>query len=134
MMKLLMTLLALSLMTFGCGGKEEPASGGAGATASKADGFKMSKQAKTKWLTLCVSCHGKTGNGDGPAAANLNPKPRSFSDKAWQKTITDDHIAKIIVKGGAAVGKSSTMPPNPDLEGKQSIVDELVKKVRSYAE
>ena len=27
---------------------------------------------------LCWTCHGKNGKGDGPAAANLNPKPKDF--------------------------------------------------------
>lgn len=29
----------------------------------------------------CASCHGSTGNGDGPAAARLDPKPIAFTDK-----------------------------------------------------
>ncbi|MEN8167668.1 MAG: c-type cytochrome, partial [Pseudomonadota bacterium] len=28
----------------------------------------------------CGSCHGLTGRGDGPAAAALDPKPRSFTE------------------------------------------------------
>jgi high-affinity iron transporter len=28
----------------------------------------------------CVSCHGALGQGDGPAADTLNPKPRDFTD------------------------------------------------------
>lgn len=28
---------------------------------------------------LCWTCHGKTGQGDGPAGSGLNPKPRNFS-------------------------------------------------------
>jgi mono/diheme cytochrome c family protein len=28
----------------------------------------------------CVVCHGKEGKGDGPAAAALNPRPKSFAD------------------------------------------------------
>lgn len=63
----------------------------------------------------CVTCHGTTGNGDGPASATLNPKPRKFADPAWQKEVTDEYIEKIVKFGGAAVGKSAAMPSNPDL-------------------
>ena len=27
----------------------------------------------------CVQCHGKDGNGNGPAAVFLNPRPRDFT-------------------------------------------------------
>jgi mono/diheme cytochrome c family protein len=80
----------------------------------------------------CVACHGANGMGDGAAAAALNPKPRAFSDKTWQKSVTDEHIAKIIVAGGAAVGKSAMMPGNDDLKDKPAVVAALVAKVRSW--
>lgn len=80
----------------------------------------------------CVTCHGSQGKGDGPAAAALTPKPRSFADAAWQKTVDDPYLANIIVKGGVAVGKSALMPPNPDLATKPKVVTELVKILRSY--
>lgn len=75
-------------------------------------------------------CHGTTGRGDGPGAAALTPKPRMFTDSVWQDSVTDEHLAAIIVKGGAAVGKSPGMPSNPDLEQKPEVVTELVKMVR----
>jgi cytochrome c553 len=89
-------------------------------------------EAKTKFETLCATCHGTTGLGDGPAAAALDPKPRSYSDAEWQTSVTDEHIAKVIVEGGAAAGKSPLMPANPDLKDKPEVVKELVKIIRSY--
>ncbi|MEZ5974770.1 MAG: hypothetical protein R3E96_07970 [Planctomycetota bacterium] len=53
---------------------------------------------------MCNTCHGDTGHGDGLAAANLDPKPRSYADKAWQKSKTDDQIKKVIKEGGQANG------------------------------
>ncbi len=61
--------------------------------------------------TYCVACHGANGKADGPGALAMNPKPRNFTDKAWQGKVDDAHIAKIIKEGGAAVGLSATMPP-----------------------
>jgi mono/diheme cytochrome c family protein len=80
----------------------------------------------------CTACHGEGGRGDGPGAAALTPKPRAFTDAAWQEGVKDEHLRDIIVKGGAAVGKSPGMPPNPDLEKKPDVVDELVKLVRGF--
>ena len=83
--------------------------------------------------TLCATCHGPEGKGDGTGGATLEPKPRNYHDGAWQASVTDEQIATVIVKGGPGVGKSPKMPPNPQLEGKPQVVAELVKRIRSYA-
>jgi mono/diheme cytochrome c family protein len=80
----------------------------------------------------CSVCHGTTGHADGPGAAALNPKPQVFADTAWQEKVKDDEIAKAILGGGVAVGRTPGMPPNPDLESKPDVVAELVKIVRKY--
>lgn len=72
-------------------------------------------KAKEIFGQRCTPCHGPAGAGDGPASASLNPHPRNFTDKEWQKSVTDEHIEQIIKFGGAAVGKSPAMPGNPDL-------------------
>lgn len=87
-------------------------------------------EAKTIYDSRCTTCHGAAGKGDGAAAAALNPKPRDLSSAEWQNSVTDEHIEKIIVSGGPAVGKSPLMPPNPDLAGKPAVVQELRKLVR----
>jgi mono/diheme cytochrome c family protein len=89
-------------------------------------------EAKGIFNTRCVVCHGDHGAGDGPGAAAIVPKPRAFADAEWQASVTDEHIQKIIVEGGPAVGKSPGMPPNPDLQDKDEVVSELVKVVRSF--
>lgn len=93
---------------------------------------KDAKKAQTLYDQRCVACHGKTGKGDGPAANSLNPKPRDYSSKKWQASVTDAHIAKVISKGGVAVGKSAMMPANPDIKGKT--LDAMVALIRSFAQ
>ncbi len=83
--------------------------------------------------TLCATCHGPEGKGDGIGGATLVPKPRNYHDAAWQASVSDAQIATAIVKGGPGVGKSPMMPPSPQLEGKPQVVAELVKRIRSYA-
>lgn len=60
---------------------------------------------KTKFDMFCVTCHGSTGAGDGPAANALDPKPKNLQTT----TRTDDELKKIIKEGGASQGLSTTM-------------------------
>jgi mono/diheme cytochrome c family protein len=80
----------------------------------------------------CSVCHGPTGHGDGPGGVALDPKPRVFTDATWRATVKDEQLRDIIVKGGAAVGKSPGMPPNPDLEHKPDVVGELINLIRGF--
>lgn len=82
--------------------------------------------------TRCATCHGTSGHGNGPAAQALKPKPRDYSDPAWQKSVTDQQIKKTIIEGGAAVGKSTLMAPNADLADKPAILDGLVEIIRGF--
>ncbi len=90
------------------------------------------EEARSTFKTMCAVCHGETGKGDGAAAASLDPKPRDYTDMKWQRSVTDDHLREIILKGGAALGKSSLMPAQPQLAAKPEVVEELVKIVRSF--
>ena len=66
---------------------------------------------KIKYQMLCVSCHGATGKGDGPAATALTPKPRNFTEQAVMSKKTDADLKKVIQQGGTAAGLSPSMPP-----------------------
>lgn len=90
------------------------------------------KDAQDIFKSRCTTCHGESGKGDGAAAAALNPKPRDLGDAEWQQSATDEHIDKIIIGGGPAVGMSPLMPPNPDLGAKPEVVQELRKIVRAF--
>jgi mono/diheme cytochrome c family protein len=81
----------------------------------------------------CATCHGADGRGNGPAAANLKPRPIDFHNQNWQKSVTDDTMIKAIIFGGRSVGKSGQMAPNPDLENEPAIVAALVEKIRRWA-
>ncbi|MFT3840977.1 MAG: hypothetical protein QM723_28560 [Myxococcaceae bacterium] len=99
-----------------------PAAPTVDAKADAADIFKV----------RCSTCHGLEGKGDGPASAALNPKPRNYTDAKWQDSVTDEHIEKTIVQGGASVGLSPLMVPNPDLAAKPETVKELRKIIRGF--
>jgi cytochrome c len=65
--------------------------------------------------TRCFVCHGRDGRGSGPASQGLSQKPQDLTDPSWQRSVTDDQIKTVIRAGGAILGKSGAMPPNPDL-------------------
>ncbi len=119
----LLTLTFVSASVLGaCGG-------GSDAPAANP---KIAAEAKQVWDTRCATCHGTAGNGNGPGAAALAKKPRSFRDPVWQQQTKDDRIKKVIVEGGAAVGLDAAMAPNPDLAAKAEVVAELIKMIRTF--
>ncbi len=130
--------LSLLMIASACSKKEQDANDKAAPAAKAAPANKAApaaspaEEAKEVFKTRCAVCHGATGKGDGAAAANLNPKPANYSDAAWQKSVTDQQIEDVILKGGAAVGKSQLMPANPDLGEKPAVVTELRKLVRGF--
>jgi mono/diheme cytochrome c family protein len=89
-------------------------------------------KARDIFTERCATCHGTDGRGNGPAAANLKPKPIDFHSQNWQKSVTDDVMTKAIIFGGRSVGKSGQMAPNPDLENEPAIVAALVEKIRKW--
>jgi mono/diheme cytochrome c family protein len=126
-------LLCVAAAVAACGRYTPPAhTNGAAKQAVAGASAVAEKEAKEVFASLCFTCHGLTGHGDGPGAVALTPKPRTFADVTWQDSVTDEQIAKTIVYGGAAVGKSPIMVANPQLKGKTSVVASLVKIVRDF--
>lgn len=128
--------LSLLLLAAACGGAAADGGGqpkpAVTPTAAKEQAPIALAEAKQMFESLCFTCHGLTGHGDGPGAAALDPKPRSFVDAAWQSSVTDEHIKKVIVFGGAAVGKSPMMIANPQLKGNDAVLNGLVQVIRGF--
>ena len=91
----------------------------------------LATRAEREYTRRCMACHGVTGEGDGPGAVALDPKPRSLRAPEWQNSVTDEDIAKATVDGGTAVGKSPVMPGFPELKGKPEL-EALVRLIRSF--
>ncbi|MBF0214303.1 MAG: c-type cytochrome [Magnetococcales bacterium] len=47
----------------------------------------------------CATCHGKDGDGQGPRAAFINPKPRNFRHSASQHKMNRPHLFEVISNG-----------------------------------
>ena len=89
-------------------------------------------QADDIFSSRCAACHGDQGRGNGPAAANLKPKPIDFHSRKWQKSVSDERIAHAIIYGGKSVGLSAEMAANPDLEDEPAVVAALIERIRRY--
>lgn len=99
-----------------------------GLAQSKGD----AKAGKAKYDSLCAGCHGKTGKGDGTAAASLNPKPQDHTDGKTMNSLTDKYLFDIIKDGGAGAKKSPLMPAWGKTLKDQEILD-MISYIRSLA-
>jgi mono/diheme cytochrome c family protein len=60
---------------------------------------------KALYLNYCQACHGETGDGNGPAARYLYPKPRNFRTGKFRLVTTvnriasDDDLLRVITRG-----------------------------------
>ena len=77
----------------------------------------------------CAGCHGEQGQGDGAAAPALPVKPRNYTDAAWQASVTDETIQKVIREGGVANGLNMMMAGYPHLSDAE--LDQLTAFIRS---
>jgi mono/diheme cytochrome c family protein len=132
-------LIALALLV-ACSKNDEPPPPSSGSPSAQPESGPKGKRsagpipekAQQMFMTVCATCHGADGSGNGPAAETLNPKPRNYTDPAWQAGVTDDEIRKTILLGGAGVGKSATMPGNPHLKEDAETLDGLVRIIRGF--
>jgi len=131
-------LLLLSVSLIACGGGKKDSDEEAEKTEAAADAppvFKADvanvEKGKAIYLTTCAPCHGKEGKGDGPAAANLNPKPRDHSKGDYMNKLADAHIGKVIKQGGGFAGFPG-MPAQPQL--KTEDINALIAFVRTLSQ
>jgi mono/diheme cytochrome c family protein len=57
------------------------------------------EKGKAAYTTNCLSCHGEKGDGNGPAGAYLNPKPRNYATDKFKKGDKVEQIFESITKG-----------------------------------
>lgn len=49
--------------------------------------------------SLCVTCHGIYGRGDGLMSPSLTPRPRDLTNTKYQKQLKDSELLRIITEG-----------------------------------
>jgi mono/diheme cytochrome c family protein len=68
-------------------------------------------QGKRLFYQYCVWCHADSTPAGPSNRSNLNPNPPLANDGATLNTLSDDFIRNVVTLGGAAAGKSASMPP-----------------------
>ena len=77
---------------------------------------------KVIYKEYCMQCHGSKGRGDGPAASGLEPKPAIHANIAFDQ-VPVEYLYNMINYGGAAMGKSASMPYWGLTIGQQGVAD-----------
>ena len=72
----------------------------------------------------CVNCHGKAGDGNGPAGKVLNPGPRNFTNCKFHKKRKDGELFWVVKNGSPGTGMVSMVPA--------TITEEEAWKVLAY--
>jgi mono/diheme cytochrome c family protein len=68
-------------------------------------------QGKRLFYQYCVWCHADSTPAGPSNRSNLNPNPPLASDGATLNALSDEFMRNVITMGGAATGKSGSMPP-----------------------
>ena len=67
-------------------------------------------EGKNLYMSKCQICHGIKGDGNGPAAFSLSPKPRNFTKADfWQKGV-EQKIATTVTNGKSPMPAFSLKP------------------------
>ncbi|MZG30526.1 MAG: c-type cytochrome [Nitrospinae bacterium] len=80
------------------------------------------KRGAKVYKEYCVQCHGPQGQGDGPGAKGLDPKPAVHADLPLSD-YPEDYLYNLIFYGGKSVGKSPNMPDWGLTLSEQSLAD-----------
>lgn len=99
------------------------------ATVARADDA-TKVDAKAVYLNTCAPCHGDSGNGKGPAAGSLDPKPRNFKRgfKDFKYGTTLEAVIKTI-----SHGVEDTAMPAWSESLKPEEIEAVAKYVRTLA-
>jgi mono/diheme cytochrome c family protein len=117
--KVLFSLIAACGLALAVG----PAFAGDGPSADDGKKIFTSKQAK------CSKCHGEDGKGQTKMGKKVGVPDMTSAD--WQKSITDDQIKEIVLKGREKTDKKKKHKALKDAKPEQA--DALVAFIRSLA-
>lgn len=109
---LLVGVVVLTVLIFGCGGKRE---GQTAQTPPATGGIGDFEAGKKIYETHCIACHGTEGKGDGPAGKALNPPPQDLTDRKAMNAFSDEQLKEIIVKGKGAMPSWSATLKDEDI-------------------
>ncbi|MEW5852976.1 MAG: cytochrome c [Myxococcota bacterium] len=65
------------------------------------------KKGALVYQMACINCHGKTGDGDGPAGVALKPPPTAFADYQWSDQAAPFQLFNTVTLGIPDTGMGS---------------------------
>ncbi len=95
--------------------------GGAAAAPAQPSAADLS-QGKAIFIEKCSLCHGVNGNGKGPNAATLNPRPRDFNKAEFW---SGDMVKKI--QNAVTSGKGMMPPQNLKPEDTRAVTAYVIQ-------
>lgn len=88
-------------------------------------------KAKETYDQMCAGCHGFRGDGGEGHRGGFSPHIGTLALKDYMSSVPDDYLVMIIKKGGAYMGKMSTMPAWEKKFSEDEILD-LVAHIRTF--
>ena len=107
-----------------------PASAGDVPGAQSSPTIELAK-GKEVYQMYCTTCHGASGEGNGPIAAGLTPRPTDFTDRAILAKRTDAELAEFVTQGGGPTHNCPTMPSWAPILRKEDVLS-VVAYLRSF--
>jgi len=89
------------------------------------------KRGRVIYKEYCSQCHGAKGEGDGPAASGLEPRPAIHAKMAMDQ-FPMDYLYNVVYYGGKAVGKSDYMPYWGLTIGEQGVADVIAHMRQTF--
>lgn len=90
------------------------------------------EKGKAIFSANCVTCHGEQGDGNGPAGAYLNPKPRNFAKDKFKAGDKPQQVFNTVTKGlpGTAMVGFPQLPEEDRWAVAQYVLNTFRKKSR----
>jgi mono/diheme cytochrome c family protein/thiol-disulfide isomerase/thioredoxin len=85
------------------------------------------KRGRLVYQVHCANCHGAEGHGDGPSAAELQPRPRDFAATEWKFTASPTLLRRVIAEGipGTAMPGSANALSTGELDAVVAFIQTL---------
>src|SRR5262245_2939823 len=93
-------------------------------------------QGERVYTAHCVSCHGATGDGKGPAWLKTIPRPQVFNNTSYMERLTDRYLFEVVKYGKLAVVKGevagSQVKSLPMPAFQEDLTDAEVRELLAY--
>lgn len=123
-------LIALIACTAGGCKEAKPPAAAAPVVKTASTGGMPKELAAELFIKHCAACHGPDGNGDGPAAEQLYPKPRAFRESPLRFAATGATSEKVLAAITRTIREGIPRSSMPGFQG--TLTDAEIAGVAAY--